>query len=319
MDLNFLRSRQYGTIEFTSNALPHTYRIKAWETHNAHSLVALQADPANRTPFVAAGINLTTPGIDLARVQCSPHKVARTESEISTHPVQGAVVYINLNRRGTFWHRGQAIDLRPWQVLIVDGDQAFEREFQEGTNEYVLRIPRDLISQIAPQRNLSSPKLLDARPTARTGQAASALRNLAANSLRQTHKDWEGLASRTLSLLGWLLGEETPNLVTTAQQLISMHCQEPNFGATELAATLNISTRQLSRVFASEELSVAQQLLKARLQIAHQMLSGPEYQHLPLADIARTSGFRAQAHFSRAYRNAYGISPSQHRRELRAM
>lgn len=312
------RSASYGRVGFASNTLPAAHRLAAWEQHNASSLVALQAAPSTQTEFVAAGVNLNTPGVDVARVRCTPHKVARTLEEISEHPVQGAVIYVNLNRRGTFWHRQQRIDLRPWQVLIVDGDQAFEREFRVGTDEYVFRIPRTLLADATAQRNLAVPRVFDANSGHPTGRAVAALRGLAAESLTQQHQDWEGLAAKTTSLLSWLLGEQPPSLFDTAQQLIRQHCPDAGFSAAGLAAALGISTRQLSRIFASHDRSVAQELLTARLELAHGMLGQSQYSSTSMAEIAAASGFTSPAHFSRRYRAAYGHSPLQHRKLIMA-
>ena len=309
---------RYGSVGFASNTLPASLRLSAWEEHNATSLVALQAAPSSKTAFAATGVNLNTPSVDVARVQCTPHKVARTEHEISAHPVQGAVIYINLDRRGTFWHRHQRLEVRPWQIVVVDGDQVFEREFQLGTDEYVFRIPRHLLSEATSQRNLSTPQLFNPDVKHPTGRAAIALRGLAATALTQRYQDWEGLATKTSSLLALLLGDQPPNLFDSALEFIRQYCADSNFGAPELANALGISTRQLSRIFATNETSVAQELLQARLALAHQMLSHPQHAATSIATIAASSGFTSQAHFSRSYRTAYGHSPLQHRKLLLA-
>lgn len=308
----------YGTVGFASNTLPRNHRLTAWEHHNATSLVALQAAPSSTTTFAATGFNLNTPSVDVARVQCTPHKVARTEHEISAHPVQGAVVYINLDRQGTFWHRQRRFDVQPGQIVVVDGDQAFEREFRLGTDEYVFRIPRHLLSDATSQRNLATPQLFDPDARQSTGRAAVALRGLATSALTQQYQDWEGLATKTASLLALLLGHQPQNLFDSALEFIRQRCTDSGFGAPELAATLGISTRQLSRVFAANETSVAQELLQAKLEAAHRMLGHPHHASTSIAALAASCGFTSQAHFSRSYRTAYGYSPLQHRKMLLA-
>lgn len=306
----------YGTVGFASNTLPVPYRLAAWEEHNATSLVALQAAPSSKAAFAATGVNLNTPSVDVARVQCTPHRVARTAQEISAHPVQGAVVYVNLDRRGTFWHRQRRIDVQPWQIVVVDGDQVFEREFQDGTDEYVFRIPREVLSEATSQRNLATPQIFDPHPAQATGRAALALRGLASSALTQRFQDWEGLATKATSLLALLLGEQPQNLFDSGLEFIRQHCTDSSFGASELAAALGISTRQLSRVFAANDSGVAQELLNARLTVAHHMLSQPQHESTSIAAIAASSGFTSQAHFSRSYRTAYGHSPLRHRKIL---
>ena len=43
-------------------------------------------------------------------------------------------------------------------------------------------------------------------------------------------------------------------------------------------------------------------------------LRDPQYRDMGVADIARRWGFPSPAHFSRAYRAAFGVSPSSDRR-----
>lgn len=306
----------FGTNAFASARFPSQHRVQAWEQHNATSLVALQAAPVSAAPFAAEGINLNTPDVDIARVRCTPHKVSRTAEEISTHPVQGAVIYLNLDRRGAFWHRDQRFELNPWQALIVDGDQAFEREFQFGTDEYVFRVPRPLLAQATDQRNFAQPRIFNTDLTSSASFAVSALRALAAEALTQQRQDWENLASRTSSLLSLLLGEQPSDLFGPAQALIRQHCTNPDFDASQLARVLSISTRQLTRVFAYHNTSAAKALLQARLNHAHALLRQDHDRRWTIADIATASGFSAQAHFSRTYRKKFGISPLQHRKQL---
>ena len=306
----------FGTNAFTSESFPSQQRIQAWEQHNATSLVALQAAPGATTKFAATGINLNTPNVDIARVRCTPHKVSRTAHEISAHPVKGAVIYLNLARRGTFWHRHRRLVLDPWEVLIVDGDQIFNREFRFGTDEYVFRISRSLLAQVTQQRNFAQPQVFSAISPFPTSFAVTALRALAAQTLTQKHHDWDALASKTSSLLSLILGEQPVDLFEPARDLIHQHCTDPGFGAHELAIALGVSTRQLTRIFASHNTSVAKEFLQSRLNHAQRMLQEGGHRSLTIADIAAASGFTSQAHFSRSYRKMFGVSPLQHRNQL---
>jgi AraC-like DNA-binding protein len=82
----------------------------------------------------------------------------------------------------------------------------------------------------------------------------------------------------------------------------------------QLCRTFGISRHRLYQLF--EPLGgVARYVQQRRLQRAFQTLSNPVYRHLRVADVAARLGFASEAHFSRAFRAAFGHTPS----DVRAM
>jgi transcriptional regulator GlxA family with amidase domain len=59
---------------------------------------------------------------------------------------------------------------------------------------------------------------------------------------------------------------------------------------------------------------VPRAILDARLAAARQLLHSPGAGQLPLGALALQQGFASQAHFSRSYKEKFGISPLQDRR-----
>lgn len=76
-----------------------------------------------------------------------------------------------------------------------------------------------------------------------------------------------------------------------------------------LCSAFDISRHRLYQLF--EPLGgVARHVQQRRLQRAFQTLSNPVYRHLRVADVAARLGFASEAHFSRAFRAAFGHTPS---------
>lgn len=83
----------------------------------------------------------------------------------------------------------------------------------------------------------------------------------------------------------------------------------------DMAAELRIGVRQLERVFRAElGLSPAAYARRLRLRHAHQLLVETPR---PVADVAAEAGFADAAHFTRRYRAAFGITPTQARKATR--
>lgn len=93
---------------------------------------------------------------------------------------------------------------------------------------------------------------------------------------------------------------------------IHNHFQE-DFGLTELANLVGLSTRYFSELFRiSTGRSPFDYLLNFRLNKASRLLSTTK---LPIFDIALRTGFSSTSNFSRAFRKCYSVSPNKYRQD----
>lgn len=84
----------------------------------------------------------------------------------------------------------------------------------------------------------------------------------------------------------------------------------------DLAALVGYHEYHLNRLFQNHfGLNLHQYLLKTRLSQAHELMLNTD---LPLQDIAEQTGFSSYPHFSARFRQEYGCSPSQYRKNTSA-
>ena len=67
--------------------------------------------------------------------------------------------------------------------------------------------------------------------------------------------------------------------------------------------------------FRSENISISDHILKARLERCREDLLNPTFAHRSITDVAYTWGFNSSNHFSRCFKQAFGASPRQARAE----
>jgi AraC-like DNA-binding protein len=103
------------------------------------------------------------------------------------------------------------------------------------------------------------------------------------------------------------------NLITVAKSYISQHLAEPDLGAERLARALFISVRQVYKLWETEPRSLGQWILDRRLDAARRELTSPRRRNQTIAAIAGRWGFVDATHFSRRFRQAYGMSPREWR------
>jgi AraC-like DNA-binding protein len=84
----------------------------------------------------------------------------------------------------------------------------------------------------------------------------------------------------------------------------------------ELARQFRVSRSQVYRLFKRHE-GVARYVWERRLQRSRTLLTAPWLQHLSIGAVAFEVGYSSNAHFSRAFRGRFGMTPRQMRAEVR--
>ncbi|WP_157869187.1 helix-turn-helix domain-containing protein, partial [Streptomyces atriruber] len=77
------------------------------------------------------------------------------------------------------------------------------------------------------------------------------------------------------------------------------------------AAAHHISTRYLHRLFQDQGLTVSSWIRRLRLERCRRALANPTLAAVPVGAIAARWGFAQPAVFTRAFRAAYGLTPSE--------
>lgn len=98
------------------------------------------------------------------------------------------------------------------------------------------------------------------------------------------------------------------------QRFIQQHLDEPRLSPHDIAGAHHISVRYLHRLFADQDLTVAAWIRHQRLDRCRRDLTDPLLHARPVHAIAAKWGFVRPADFTRVFRAAYGMPPSEYRR-----
>lgn len=90
---------------------------------------------------------------------------------------------------------------------------------------------------------------------------------------------------------------------------IEMRLHELDLTPHTIAKAYGISARALYLLFDGEPGAVAGWILNRRLERIQQDLQSPEFASMTIAEVALRHGFRNAAHFSRRFRQKFGVSP----------
>ncbi|MBP3035902.1 helix-turn-helix domain-containing protein [Arthrobacter sp. zg-ZUI100] len=311
------RSYSRDVVRFSTAGLPDSRRVELWEGHNARTLVGLDCHTLIDFSLEATELNLQLPRVQFAHVSGTAHVVERTQRNIDTTPADSVVVYFNLHGDAFFYHKNGCEMLRPGQAILYDADQPFMRGFAHGLREVALKIPRAIYKELSGGNSQGQLKVFDFHASPAANSHANALAGLMKDAFTTPSEDREHLEMAALDLFRVLLqGNSDGGLghFTAARSFILQRLRDPQLSAVQVAAAIGISDRHLSRIFALHGMSVARFILTERLKAARQALTQQDTRRRTVGELAAGLGFSSHAHFSRAYKEHFGVGPLQDRR-----
>jgi AraC-like DNA-binding protein len=115
------------------------------------------------------------------------------------------------------------------------------------------------------------------------------------------------------------LPPETPQRALLLRMLafIEDRLGDPELTPRAIADAHHVSIRYLHRLFETQETTAADWIRRRRLERCRRDLLDPAQRALPVNVVAARWGLLNAAHFSRAFRAAYGASPSEYRQAAR--
>jgi AraC-like DNA-binding protein len=174
----------------------------------------------------------------------------------------------------------------PGSMVLIDPARAFTEQFVERTRLIAMRIPKQAMRARGFRYSLSTLVVPD------LGEQVLDLMDVIVN----------GSAHSTR-------GRNSEATLLRAKRIIARRIGESQISVAQIAAEMNISANHLNRIFKTDGVSVMRYLWLLRLEHAARLLTDTSEQRLQVQQIAYQCGFTSTAHFSRTFRQRYGVSP----------
>lgn len=100
-----------------------------------------------------------------------------------------------------------------------------------------------------------------------------------------------------------------------ADRIIEVRFKEKNLKLTDIAQELGVSVRYLSEAYKHAGTTALKALMQHRLQRANVMLREGHCRGMSIKEISSMTGFACLSHFSRAFKEEYGLTPTEARTE----
>src|SRR6202049_1494897 len=306
---------------FTSESYSEDARTEAWR--DVLSAVGLQpsAGSALHTGHATAS-RRNAEGIVLARLAAGPQAISPLRHLADDVPIVLLPGEDGITLRTASGHQIISVG----QLLLLPRKGDWSVSFQRDMRAVVLSVTSDAFHG----RKVSKPVFDEVRvlpPGGFTEVFSRTLESAARNLGTLSDSEWLAVAQGLADLLPTFVRQlvtPTTEAGGTATQAAILHrlCQtierkldDPDLTPARVAETEGISERYMQKLFEGSGSSFTHYLRERRLQRTSAELSSPTAAHHSISEIAYHNGFNDSAHFSRAFRHRFGLSPREFRQQ----
>jgi AraC family transcriptional activator of tynA and feaB len=310
------------TVVLDTELLPVHERVDAvhaaYEDQDPRRGVLVEARPVrHRVERVGLG-----PGAQVLRTAGSPLQILRTTRQVRGDAPEHLAIGLRRRGSGLLSVAGTEVDLPAGQLNCVDMTRPYRLAHTTSHAHDVLILTNqdvgvsvDLVRAAAPALRRSPVYDLVLTHVAALFDAAGPL----SPDLRHLTGRATGALVRALLTTAASAGDEQAALESALGPRLRLylenHLTDPELTVERAAAAHHVSVRHLYDVWAAEghDLTPAQWVLRRRLERARDELARPGPTATSIAGVARRCGFRDASHFSRRFRETFGVTPREWR------
>lgn len=309
---------RHACIQWSTSDVAVSDRIDYWNEKNTSVLVGLRSSTFDDDGLQAAQTNFDLGGLRLADIRGNRHVIERNGEMVRRHPKPAVFASLVLESKGFFYQGSDCHMLEPGDLVLYDIQRPYAIGFTDSMRQLLFDLPADVFDGQISADALARPVKVDARHGA--GRVlALRLRQRALDFIaRPNHGDTQALQDEVRAALQTMVADHlagqsgaglSASYLVAARAHIARHLHQIDLDVQSVAGALGITPRHLSRLFAAQGLTPAGYIRACRVQGAHGDLSNPALVKISIAAIAYKWGFVSQAHFSRVFREHFGLAP----------
>ncbi len=260
-------------------------------------------------------------GLNIVRCICEPCSGYRNSFEISADNAAYYGLLLIISGYERVHSRGHEYLLKPGSFYLWDSTEATDFVLNSTIHKVTIFVPKDRMLSALPHVDNFVGKALDWHQG--LGAATTSLISaLGSNTAYLNSMQKNMAAETTISMIAACLWDKQPRvetkpkkcLLANIKDYIETNLDDANLNPPELAKRFSISTRYLHLLFKEENFSVSRWIMERRLERCRRELVHSGNQK-SITEIAFRWGFNDCAHFSRSFKNRFGLPPSEYREQ----
>jgi AraC-like DNA-binding protein len=302
---------------FSTDLVPIADRLDAWLCNARQICGDCRFEFPKRQSFHGSIERRSIAGLELTRFSSTPVSFAKFPIESANSAGRSCIVITQLQGVRSYLQDKATAILKPGDSTLIDSGRPWSSNCAGECSRLYLRVPRWLMEN---RLRLTNLPLLPSISGA-SGLGATLFR-LATSLYREaqvlTQEEGTSAIEAYLEILCACVNhserrcEETgpcAEILSRVERFIETHLSEPALGPAEVASAAGISVRHLHRLFLQKDSTVAAYIRGRRLDRCQMELGDPRFSDRNITEIAFLWGFSDSAHFSRCFKQRFGMSP----------
>jgi AraC family transcriptional regulator, positive regulator of tynA and feaB len=305
---------------FSTQDLRPQVRLQRWREVMYELLADIRFEKLDDKPFKAHLDYAQYGSLTLGRLNHGYMRASSAKAASRSDTQDDLRLVFNLEGRSLLQHDDREAVCNTGDFTVTDHRPAVHVS-EESTN-LLVNLPRDRM-----ERMLGPSRLFTAIPIGQGSASASLttsfFRQLIAVGGTLGPEAAERMASIGIDLIiasiAERLAQEPPRpvhgtlVVQRAKAYVEANFGDPNLDPPRLAAATGVSLRRLQELFHERGRHISDYIWERRLEAAATRLADPACAHLSVGMLAYGCGFSSQAHFTRRFKERYGMSPRAYR------
>ncbi|MEU5884369.1 helix-turn-helix domain-containing protein [Spirillospora sp. NPDC047279] len=311
--------------------IPARERFAFWREVTSSTWVPYDSrcEPHLEDRFQARVANSEFGSVQVSLMTTTPYSIERTPKLIRQADPEVFKLGCAVRGHGMMTQGGRDAGFAPGDLVLYDTSRPYRAVLAPDvltSQMLVLRFPRGVLP--LPPRDLRDLTAVAIPGDQGIGALSSRfLLQLARHMHELSPADIDRLSTLALDVLTATLASALDNhgavppgtrrraLTAQIHAFIQENLADPGLNPPAIAAAHHISLRYLHKLFHDDGHTVGGWIRRRRLEHCRRDLADPRLAAGTIAEIAARWGFTSSAHFSQAFRAAYGLSPRQFRRQ----
>ncbi|WP_404714115.1 helix-turn-helix domain-containing protein [Sphingomonas sp. MMS24-J13] len=312
---------------FTTDEIAPEERLSRWDASLWKPLVPFRTEAAGEPFSGKASFGRLGP-LHLFRIVASAHRLARSPEAVLPAGTGAGLIQLVVQREGvaTLRQAGRDLALEPGMWAICDAERAFTMTSGGAGEQLIVLLPRDRLA-IA-----GSVTMHIVRGFGASGGTGRLLPRYLAGLLDEIaaidDSNCGELADMAAQLVRLALFEARyaappvsmrETLRLRVKDYVRRNVRDPALSIARVATAFGCTKRHLHKVFSGDELSLSQFVWSERLERCREALSNPRMAQHSITEISFMWGFNNSAHFSKSFKDRYGLPPGLFREHQRCI
>lgn len=316
-----------GIRTYTTEGLRPPKRVEYWNDWVGNHITSIETTPADLNAFNGRLLIGDCSAITIADAISTPACNSHAANLLKKSTDRSFLMH--LQRVGASFNSqdGREILLRKGDFTLCDSARTFAVSFRNSHRILVVRIPANELERRLPHiENLTCIRMPKNQGiNGVVSRLAQKYWTLCQEGLDPIMQD--RIATNFLDLLATSYSDihniaVAESSLTASRRLlvrefIEQHLSDPDLSPSAIARRLGYTTSYIHQLFKAENESISHYIIRRRLEKASKVLADENFSSRTIGEIACDWGFNSLTHFGRAFKDQYGVTPSDFRHACR--